>query len=110
MRIWTLLVSLCCLPAFAHEVRVIEPASRTYSGALDFIQSNGRLEPSCVRLGDMVFRNAPFSAHTIARMQARALRMGADTLLIKDTTIGPVNPNYVIRMGVYRCKDPLLAH
>ena len=106
MRSWLLILGLSWLPSFAAEVRVIEPANRVYSGALAFIESNGRLESSCTRLGDIVFRNAPFSADTIERMRQRALDMGADTLVIKDTTIGPVNRNYLIRMGVYKCELP----
>jgi hypothetical protein len=104
MKLWALTLGLSCLPSFAAEVRVLEPANRSYSGALEFIQSNGRLQSDCISMGDIVFRNAPFSLKTIKRMQQRASSMGADTLLIKDTTIGPVNYDYVIRMGLYRCK------
>jgi hypothetical protein len=103
MKIWVLAFSLFSLPLYAAEVRVLEPANRIYIGALDFIESNGRLEPYCIRLGTIVFRNAPFSAETIERMRERAAGMGADTLVIKDTTRGPVNLDYVIGMRVYRC-------
>ena len=98
-----LVVALVYVPTFAAEVRVLEPARREYSGALSFIQSNGRLEPQCIKLGDIVFRNSPFSPKTIRKMQSRATAMGADTLLIRDTTSGEVNRDYVIRMGAYRC-------
>ena len=93
------------LPSLASEVRVLDPAARSYTGTLDFIESNARLESTCIKVGQIVFRNAPFSARTIERMQQRALSMGADTLLIQDTTIGPVNRDYVIRMGAYRCES-----
>jgi len=100
----SLVCGLASVPSLASEVRVLEPAARSYTGALDFIESNARLEANCVKVGQIVFRNAPFSASTIERMRQRALSMGADTLLIQDTTIGPVNRDYVIRMNAYRCE------
>jgi len=105
MRIWAVVLTIFCAPAIAAEVRVLEPAIRAYAGPLGFIKSGARLESKCIRIGTIVFRNAPFSAKTIQKMQDRAAQMGADTLLIKDTTIGRVDYDYVIRMGAYRCAD-----
>jgi hypothetical protein len=105
MKFWIVVLGIHCSASFAADVRVIEPARRSYSGALSFIQSDAMLESHCISVGVIVIRGAPFSDQTIRRMQSRARKMGADTLVIKDTTVGPVSYDYVIRMGAYKCND-----
>jgi len=101
--ICAVLFSGCCALPHAADVRVIESAMRVYRGKLSFIESGIQLDSACVKRGMVVMRGAPFSADTIRKMQFRAGEMGADTLLIRDTTIGPVSAAYVIRMVAYRC-------
>ena len=101
----SLAVVLFVAPVFAADVRVLEPATRRYGGALSFIESGRQPEAACVQVGMVVVRGAAFSRRTIDNMKNRALAMGADTLVIKDTTIGALGPGYVIRMGAYRCPN-----
>lgn len=104
MKAWIAILSLSSLPAVAADVRVLEPSTRPYAGNLSFIESGTRPRSHCKKIGVIVLRGAAFSAPTIRKMQIRGSSMGADTLLIKDTTIGPVTTESVIRMDAYKCK------
>ena len=104
MKTWIAVLCLLSLPAVAADVRVLEPSARAYAGALSFIESGTRPKSHCKKIGVIVLRGAPFSAPTIRKAQSRGSTMGADTLLIKDTTIGPVRTDSVIRLDAYKCK------